>query len=284
MASVSKQRARDVLAEYELALGRAPLAAQSRRAYLSRVAGYLRWLTEIELGGADPLSEPRARDTAVEAYRAWLTTGSDRKPATVNAVLTALDHFYEHLRLGPAAGVRVARDALPRVLDGDEQRSFLDAVERHDSVRDRAIAYALFFSGIRVGELVALDLADVRLRARPRRLVVWEGRGAGYRAVPLPAEPRPPLRAWIGERCGWRGADGPAFFLNRRGARLSARSVDDLVVRLGRAAGIEENRPVTPHVLRHTFGARLLDGGMDLAGVAELMGHKRLETTRQYAR
>lgn len=287
MASVSEGRARAVLAEYELALGRAPLAAHSRRAYLSRVAGYLRWLTGADLGGADPLGEPRARDIAVAAYRAWLSTNPDRKPTTVNAVLTALDHFYSHLHLGPALGDREPRpaEAGPRVLDQDEQRRFLAAVESHDSVRDRAIAYALFFTGVRVGELVALDLADVRLRARPRRLIVWEGKGAGYREVPLSTEPRPTLRQWVYERDAWRGSDGPAFFLNRRGGRLSTRSVDDLVARLGRAAGIvdTEERPTTPHVLRHTYGSRLLGGGADVPRVAELMGHKRLETTRQYA-
>lgn len=285
MPSVSEARARSVLAEYELALGRAPLARQSRRAYLSRVAGYLRWLTGAEVGG-DPLAEPRARDAAVSAYRTWLTAYTDRKPATVNAALTALDHFYDHLRLGAAAGVREIRraEAVSRVLDDGEQARFLAAVESHGSVRDRAIAYALFFTGIRVGELVALDLADVRLRPRSGRLIVWEGRGAGYREVPVPVQPRPALREWTTDRSDWRGADGAAFFLNRRGGRLSTRSVDDLVVRLGHAAGIGGERPVTPHVLRHTFGSRLLDGGTEIARVAELMGHKRLETTRQYAR
>lgn len=283
MGAITKRRARTVLAEYERALAGAPLAPQSRRVYRSRVAGYLDWLVVVDVDARDPLADAGARDHAVGAYLAWLKSAREPKPATVNAILTALDHFYVHLRLGSVEVDREEqRTTGPRVLGDAEQRRFLRTVAE-TSQRDRAIAYTLFFTGVRVAELVALDLDHVRMRGR-KRLIVWEAKGRGYREIPLADEPQPALREWISERGAWPGADHTdACFVNRRGGRLTTRSVDDLIVRLGREAGIGSDDPITPHVLRHTFGARLLRGGTDLRRVSELMGHKSLETTRQYA-
>lgn len=96
----------------------------------------------------------------------------------------------------------------------------------------------------------------------------------------------PTLRDWINERLEWPKIGSlAALLLNRRGGRLSTRSVDDLVVRLGHEAGIagsHEQPPVTPNALRHTFGTRLLHQGIDVVVVADLMGHKRLDTARRY--
>ncbi|MEQ7127974.1 tyrosine-type recombinase/integrase [Actinopolymorpha sp. B11F2] len=292
MALISADQAHAALESYDAHLTATGLADQSRRAYRSRVAGYLSWLSGgdvggSDLGGGDPLADRQARDRAVREYRAWVTSERRARPSTVNAMLTAVDHFYSHLGLGPAEVVREELpDPAPRILDEDQQRRFLDAVAERESVRDRAIAYALFYTGVRVAELVSLDLPDVVVGRQKSRLVVRGSGGSSLREVPLRAEPVELLRGWIRERRTWRGADDlQAFFLNRRGGRLTSRSVDDLVVRLGREAGIggeADAPPVTPHVLRHTFGARLLRGGASLVAVAELMGHKRLDTTRRY--
>lgn len=290
LALISDDRGRAVLAEYEGALEDSGLADQSRRAYCSRVAGYLAWLAGgdvggSDLGGGDPLDDRRARDRAVSEYRSWVVSQRGARPSTVNAILTALDHFYTHRRLGPAQAVREElATPSPRILDGDEQERFLHAVARHEAVRDRAVVCALFYAGVRVAELVALDVPDIRVGRSPARIVV---RASGrLREVPLGPEPVPVLREWIRERRQWQGASSlAALFLNRRGGRLSTRSVDNLVVRLGREAGIAGapgGPQVTPHVLRHTFAARLLQGGADIMTVADLMGHKRLDTTRRY--
>jgi integrase/recombinase XerC len=290
VAVVGAERVRDVLAEYDRVLASAALAPGTRRAYRSRVAGYLGWLSGdqvggSDLGGGDPLGEPGARDRAVREYRSWMKRDRDAKPTTVNAILTALDHFYEHLRLGPAV---VVRDELPepaaRVLNRQEQHRFLHAVERHESVRDQAIGYALFYTGVRVAELVALDVPDIQATAKRATVVVRPSRHNPYRELPLEADAvdaRRALRVWMRERNNWPGADAsPAFFLNRRGGRLTTRWISELVVRLGQAAGI--GGPITPNVLRHTFAARLLHGGADIVLVAELMGYKRLDTARPF--
>jgi len=274
-------RARTVLVGYETALARSTLAPPSRRVYRSRVAGYLAWLSSQPLAGADPLADAYARNRAVGAYRDWLKSSQDAKPSTINAVLTALDHFYTHLQLGP---VPTAREELMsgarRILNEEEQLRFLAAVERHVSARDRAIAYSLFYTGLRVAELVALDRVDIRLVGKQSHLVVKEP----VRRIPLQPQPQPVLREWVRERTEWV-AHTDALFLNQRGGRLSSRSVDDVVLRIGHDAGLNARRaeqPVTPHVLRHTFARRLLREGTAIERVAELMGHKRLDTTQKY--
>lgn len=292
VAVVSEEGAGRALAEYEAALARAPLADQSRRAYRSRVAGYLTWLASDLVGGSDlrgnPLADPPARDYAVAEYQDWVRSERGAQPSTVNAILTALDHFYGHLRLGPVNAVRaVVPEQDTRVLDDDEQRRFLRAALRRESVRDQAIAHALFYTGVRVAELVALDLPDVRLaRTRSPLVVVRSSQAGRDRTIPISADSRPVLRAWVRERSRWPGASAvAAVFLNRRGGRLTARSVDNLVIEIGREAGIAGNQnegQVTPQVLRHTFATRLLRGGTEVALVAELLGHKRLDTTRRY--
>lgn len=288
MAAVTRDRLEAVLADYDAALSANNdlLADNTARAYRSRVAGFLDWLADADLDG-DPLADPHARNHAVRDYRAFLKTTRGRKPTTLNAVLTALDHFYDHLGLGHAVARREDLPAAaPRALDEDDQRRFLRAVEKLDSVRDQAICSSLFYTGIRVAELVALNLADVQITARKGRIIVRAGKGDRYREVPLHAQSRPILTDWRHQRASWPGADQtPALFLNRYGGRLSTRSVDDLVARLGRDARLVDHDGgdgLTPHVLRHTFGTRLLRSGVDVVLVAELMGHARLDTTRRY--
>lgn len=287
MAAITEQRAQAVLHEYAHALAGAPLSAHTRRAYRSRVAGFLRWLAigALALPG-DPLGDPRARDRAVAAYRSWLTTVRGARPTTVNAALTALDHFYRHLRLGPAA---TDREELPasvrRALPADQVQALLATVDAHGSPRDRAITYTLLFTGVRVAELVGLDMSDLHLAARSSHLLVRDRDGAGSRRVPIEPPPRPALRAWLGERLRWAGAGATeALFVNRRGGRLSTRSVDALVSELGEEAGLSgQTGPLTPRVLRHTCGARLLRAGEDPAAVAHRLGHRRSDTVRGYA-
>lgn len=93
-------RVEQLLADYDRALAGSLLAAHSRRAYRSRVAGYLAWLATTDYPG-DPLADPHTRNHAARDYRTWLTTRQRRRPATANAALTALDHFYS-----PSASAR----------------------------------------------------------------------------------------------------------------------------------------------------------------------------------
>jgi site-specific recombinase XerD len=242
----------------------------------------------VRRGGVDPLGDIHGRDFAVRVYNTHLKTVLKRSAHTVNAHIAALDHFYDHLGLG---AVRVRRDRPPkrasRALDAKEQKRFLRAVERRPNARDRAIGRLLFYGGVRISELVALDVEDVPLSARKGRVLVRSGEGEISREIPL-TDPtaRQAMTAWKKERAIWLGAETPALFLNRRGGRLTARAVDQFLDELAIEAGLvdENGRPnISAHTLRHTFATHLLrDGGVDIVVVAELLGHARLDTTRLY--
>ncbi len=123
---------------YQDALDRSPLSASTKRIYRSRVAGFLAWLVDADVEG-DPLSDPFARDFAVRDYRTHLKE-THHAPASVNAALAAVDHFYSVRGLGPANARREALpQAAPRALDPGDQRRFLRALEQTESSRDRAI-------------------------------------------------------------------------------------------------------------------------------------------------
>jgi integrase/recombinase XerC len=272
---------------YAAALDRAPLDADTRRAYGSRVRGFLGWLDETDIDGTDPFTDAHGRDFAVRDYKTYLKTVRKRSANTVNAHITALDHFFGHLGLG---AVQVRRDEppkrAPRALDAREQKRYLRAVEARPGPRDRAIGRLLFYSGLRVSELVALDVEDLPLSARKGKVLVRAGKGEDSREIPL-LDPtaRHALADWKKDRTSWPGADTPALFLNRRGGRLSARAVDQLIDELAHDADLvdEAGRPfASAHTLRHTFGTNLLRSGVDVVVVAQLMGHRRLDTTRLY--
>jgi integrase/recombinase XerC len=181
------------------------------------------------------------------------------------------------------AGANPARDLrtprLPRRLPGylpvDESEALLRAggPAGGDELRDRAILELLYATGVRVAELVGLDGEDVALEEGAVRVL---GKGRKERVVPVGGPAVEALRAYLAAR---GGPAGP-LFRNRRGGRLTTRSVHRIVRARARAAGLV--RRVTPHTLRHTFATHLLDAGADLRFIQELLGHARLTTTQKY--
>jgi site-specific recombinase XerC len=227
-------------AAYAAALKRAPLDGDTRRAYDSRVRTFLAWLEASGLDG-DPLTDAHNRDFAIRDYKTHMKTVLRRASNTVNAHLTALDHFFTQLGLGPAVVVRHddAPKLAPRALDARQQKRYLRAVERRPLARDRAIGRLLFYSGVRIAELVALDDDDVPLSARKGKVIVRSGKGETSREIPLlDGTARTSITEWRTDRASWPGADTPALFLNRRGGRLSARAVDQLMDELATDADI----------------------------------------------
>ncbi|REF00662.1 tyrosine-type recombinase/integrase [Thermomonospora umbrina] len=272
---------------YAESLARAPLDGDTRRAYDSRVRTFLAWLDRSGLDG-DPLTDPHDRDFAVRDYKTHMKTVLHRASNTVNAHLTALDHFFTQLGLGPAVVRRDDAPKLaPRALDARQQKRYLRAVERRPLARDRAIGRLLFYSGVRIAELVALDDNDVPLSARKGKVIIRSGKGETSREIPLlDGTARASVTEWRTERASWPGApDNPALLINRRGGRLSTRAVDQLIDELATDADIVDDAgalALSAHILRHTLATNLLRAGVDIVVVAELLGHARLDTTRRY--
>jgi tyrosine recombinase XerC len=210
-------------------------------------------------------------------------------PASIARKVAALRTFYSHLvRLAvlpmhPLRGLGTPKQPqqLPRFLSVDETVALLMAPDLRtpQGLRDRAILELLYASGLRVGELVRLDLGDVDWGRRELRV---QGKGGRERLAMVGRPALRALRVYLGEGRPRLARERPtsALFLNRFGGRLSDRSVRTIVSEHARLAGLDGD--VTPHTLRHTFATHLLEGGADLRVVQELLGHARLTTTQRY--
>jgi len=269
------------LFSYQDWLARQPLSAHTRRTYLGRVRQYCAYLVATPAEYGDPLRQPHARDYAVRDYKALLKTSHHAKPTSVNLTLAALDHFYQFLGLErPNVTREDLRQQAPKALEPDEQKQFLRAVERRTSLRDRALAILLFYTGLRLQECADLDIDDVRLSARKGMVIVRGDMGETYREVPLNAQTRDALSAWLrARRRTFPESPDPAFWLSRQGRRLSTRAIDLVIRQLGQEARVS----LSAHTLRHTCLTTLVRQGADLVLVAEIAGHRRLETTRRYS-
>jgi integrase/recombinase XerC len=149
--------------------------------------------------------------------------------------------------------------------------------------RDRAILEVFYAAGLRIGELVGLNLPDVDLQEGLARV---RGKGRKERIIPVGQKGRDALRAYLAVRDEFhpRAARGPkdseAVFLNCRGSRITDRSVSRIVLRHLMASGL--GKKITPHGLRHSYATHLLDAGADLRAIQELLGHALLRTTQRY--
>lgn len=189
------------------------------------------------------------------------------------------------LERNPALLVRSPKldKRLPSFLNGGQTERAMELPSADDvfGVRDRAILELFYGTGIRLGELVALDRRSVDFLAETIRV---QGKGGRERLLPLGRGALKALRAYIVRReelleRGKENGDRDALFLNRYGKRLSRRGVQKIVGRwLSQVSADRTN----PHVLRHSFATHLLDAGADLRAVEELLGHASLSTTQVY--
>lgn len=268
-------------------LRRQPLSERTADAYRAQVGAYLTWLAGSE-HAAEALSVEAVRDWAVRDYKRAMKKRR-LKPTTVNQALAAIDALYRSLSMGrPDVRREALAQVAPRALAEDAQRRFLRSVERCPSARDRAIATLFLYTGLRLSELAALDVGDVAVSPRRGRLRVALGKGDAYREVPLNSACRSALDEWTAARTtqlealAERNPDlaaTDALWLARGGGRLGSRAIDLVVRRLAADAGLE----MSAHVLRHTCVTNLIRSGADVVLVAELAGHRRLDTTRRYS-
>jgi integrase/recombinase XerC len=180
---------------------------------------------------------------------------------------------------------------IPAHLSVDEMTRLLEMPDVSTALgrRDRAILELFYASGLRLSELVGLDLDDVNLRARMVRVM---GKGGKERLVPFNGTTEQSIRAWLIDRAVFRHSRAPSvhngkprvqtepLFVNFRGARLTGRSVQRLVARY--VAACSTRFGISPHALRHSFATHLLERGADLRAIQELLGHVQLSTTQRY--
>ena len=258
--------------------------ADPRRLHAHRSAASWVGCRTREHGGA-ALTDVAVRDWAVRDYKRYVKSAPRRwAPASVNQALAALDNFYRHLGLGrPQVGREELARVAPRALETTEQRVFLRAVHACPSPRDRAIATLLFYTGLRLSELAALDVEDIQVTARRGRVLVRSGKDDTYREVPLNSACRTAIDEWVTARTTRLAGAAqvlptPALWVSRTGGRMSPRAVDLVVRGLAADAGLV----LSAHTLRHTCMKNLIRSGADVVLVAEIAGHRRLGTARRY--
>ncbi len=175
------------------------------------------------------------------------------------------------------------RKPVPRTISPQEVEALLaQAKDREgpDGLRNRAMLSLLYATGMRVTELVSLNVSDVDLSAGLVRCI---GRRARSRVVPIDLDTRLAVKEYIesGRQAYVKSADEPALFLNHRGQRLTRQGFWLIMKGLARQAGVSQ---VTPHTLRHTFAAHKLSDGLTLRKLQELLGHANISTTQMYTR
>ncbi len=232
----------------------------------------------LDLRSLEEAVSPRSVESASTTdLRRWLAAGS-RAPASIARRMSSARSFFKWARRegivenAPTDRLRSPRVKLPlpRVLEVDEATR---VVEAEVGARDRALLELAYGAGLRVSELVALDIDDVDVEGGT--VHVRHGKGNKARIVPVGKEALSAVGALVSER----DCDNGPLFLNGRGRRLGVRCAWDVVRAAADGVGVPD---VHPHALRHSFATHLVAGGADIRSVQELLGHASLSTTQRY--
>jgi integrase/recombinase XerC len=240
-------------------------------------SGHLRsFAARLHAGGLGPRSIQR-RLSAVRSFYEFL-----QREAHALRTRSVDDDQREvaRIRSNPGQDVRAPKAArrLPQTLDADQMARLLEIPAAEPfATRDRAIMELLYSSGLRLAEIVGLDLGHLDLRDRTVHVL---GKGRKARVVPVGRVAIGALEQWLTERAGLTRPGEEALFVGRSGRRLGRRAVELRVAHWARRQGVPAH--VYPHLFRHSFASHLLESGAELRGVQELLGHADIATTQIY--
>jgi integrase/recombinase XerC len=257
-------------------------------AYRDDLESFVSFLCNDYLSMArDQLDLRRVDHLSIRSYLAHLAR---RKLARTTSArhLSALRSFFKYLMREGVVDANPARTVatpkrekhLPTVMQPADVTLLLEqaVLENPLGVRDRAWLELLYASGLRISELVGIDLDDVELRAK---LVKVRGKGSKERIVPFGSKAEQAIREYLPIRADLiRDPEEQALFVNYRGERITTRSVARLFDGYVRDASLRSG--ISPHTMRHSFATHLLNAGADLRAIQELLGHASLSTTQKY--
>jgi len=255
------------------------LSAHTHSAYQNDLSQLLEWLHEQAITDWLQLEPLQVRAWMAELYRTGHAVRS------ITRKLSAVRSFYQYLiregkaKNNPAQGIRPPRGEkrLPKTLDVDRVDQFLEQLAQQTPIdkRDRAILELLYSSGLRLAELVGLDLPDLDLE---QGLVRVLGKGNKERILPVGKKARLALHSWLEVR-EQLAKDIHAVFVGARGQRINPAVVRE---QIRRAGNLELGQHVHPHMLRHSFASHVLESSQDLRAVQEMLGHANISTTQIY--
>lgn len=258
--------------------------------YLVDITQFFRFLEErLPATSADSTARIKSVDASIIREYMGRMFGN-MAPSSMARKIASLRTFFRYcMRQGlvesnPAKEVTTPKvpKRLPKFLTVDEVFALIEAPSPEGGAlgsRDRAILELLYASGLRVSELVGLNVGNVDLHAATVRVL---GKGRKERIVPMGEKAVAAISKYLESRVLLvrREPSNEAFFVNHHGGRLSVRSIERLIVKYIKRCGLAKS--VTPHVLRHTFATHLLNAGADMRSIQELLGHASLSTTQRY--
>lgn len=254
------------------------------KAYRRGVNHFVRWIRRTYEEPFDPAATI-ARD--VEDWKTYQQTTEKSAPATINQRLVAVSRFFAWaldqgvVQINPAATVKAIRleKHKPRGIKDVELRRLMRAIRKQGSLRDIAIIELLAGTGLRVGELIKLQIGDINLGKRAGTVIVRHGKQGNFRTIPLTKHVRQALNTYLGQHPDTETRNAP-LWLGARGALSDSGSVARILDKYAIQAQLPK---ITPHQLRHTFARRYLEKNPDdLRGLAALLGHSNLNTVMIY--
>ena len=259
------------------------LSAHTGAAYQRDLTALSEWCDKQGIEDWPQLDHGHVRSFAARSHAAGLG------PRSIQRRLSAIRSFYHYLQYeglcghNPAVDVQAPKAArrLPRTLDADQMARVLEpqapTTDSRLVTRDLAIMELLYSSGLRLAELVGLDLLALDLAERTVRVT---GKGNKQRIVPVGKQAIAAIGKWFEVRAGLAKPDEPAVFVGKNGRRLGARAIQQRLAAISRQQGLPVR--LHPHLFRHSFATHLLESSHDLRGVQELLGHADISTTQVY--
>ncbi|MFN1535321.1 tyrosine recombinase XerC [Vibrio jasicida] len=265
---------------YEFLRSEKGLSLHTQRNYKQQLETMAHHLSEMGLKDWSQVDAGWVRQLAGKGMREGM------KASSLATRLSSLRSFFDFLILrgemsaNPAKGVSAPRKKrpLPKNLDVDEVNQLLEVNEDDPlAVRDRAMMELMYGAGLRLAELVSVDVRDVQLRSGELRVI---GKGDKERKVPFSGMATEWVGKWLRVRGDLAAPGEPALFVSKLGTRISHRSVQKRMAEWGQKQSVASH--ISPHKLRHSFATHMLESSNNLRAVQELLGHENISTTQIY--
>ncbi|HAS6485449.1 TPA: tyrosine recombinase XerC [Vibrio parahaemolyticus] len=265
---------------YEFLRSEKGLSLHTQRNYKQQLETMAQHLVEMGLKDWSQVDAGWVRQLAGKGMREGM------KASSLATRLSSLRSFFDFLILrgemsaNPAKGVSAPRKKrpLPKNLDVDEVNQLLEVNEDDPlAIRDRAMMELMYGAGLRLAELVSVDVRDVQLRSGELRVI---GKGDKERKVPFSGMATEWVGKWLRVRGDLAAPGEPALFVSKLGTRISHRSVQKRMAEWGQKQSVASH--ISPHKLRHSFATHMLESSNNLRAVQELLGHENISTTQIY--
>ncbi|AYF21235.1 tyrosine recombinase XerC [Vibrio parahaemolyticus] len=265
---------------YEFLRSEKGLSLHTQRNYKQQLETMAQHLAEMGLKDWSQVDAGWVRQLAGKGMREGM------KASSLATRLSSLRSFFDFLILrgemsaNPAKGVSAPRKKrpLPKNLDVDEVSQLLEVNEDDPlAIRDRAMMELMYGAGLRLAELVSVDVRDVQLRSGELRVI---GKGDKERKVPFSGMATEWVGKWLRVRGDLAAPGEPALFVSKLGTRISHRSVQKRMAEWGQKQSVASH--ISPHKLRHSFATHMLESSNNLRAVQELLGHENISTTQIY--